>query len=444
MNSYFYYLVQSSCSFAVMYTLFYFFFRKLTFHGLNRILLLLILSLSIVFPVLGSLVPSIGSFEDLGLVEFNRAMVDLETSTYINNVVTDQTNYYGYFPIFVLVYWIGFLVGAFRFVSSLFKIMITKRKARPLKIGKYPLLQAEVPSIFSWFRWIFVPKGKTYSYSEAILAHEFAHVKMGHTIDLFLVEIYILFCWFNPLVYAFRRSVRSIHEFQADKAAIGNHFKKSDYLDLLLNNIKESYSSGLQHYFFNESILEKRIQMISRKHSKNVHLMKYSIFAPVFVVLTYFFTKEDGHPTLFSNETFAIITMDEPPSIFPVKNGNVNQITNYFGKTFMHPIRKTKLLHKGIDIKSPEGTPIVATADGVISFAQNKDDWGNLIIINHANGYQTRYAHLKSFEINDKQTVKKGEVIGYVGSTGLSNGSHLHYEVLKDGKELNPLDFLEI
>jgi len=98
--------------------------------------------------------------------------------------------------------------------------------------------------------------------------------------------------------------------------------------------------------------------------------------------------------------------------------------------------------HPGLDISADKGTPVYATADGTVSQASYSGAYGNLIVIDHQFGLETRYGHLSAFRITRGQTVKRGDLIGLVGATGRATGSHLHYEVRVNGRILNPLSFL--
>jgi murein DD-endopeptidase MepM/ murein hydrolase activator NlpD len=98
--------------------------------------------------------------------------------------------------------------------------------------------------------------------------------------------------------------------------------------------------------------------------------------------------------------------------------------------------------HPGLDISAEKGTPIVATADGIVELAAPSGEYGNLVVINHGFGLATRYGHLSKFAAWQGQQVKRGDVIGYVGATGRATGPHLHYEVLANGKLMNPLQLL--
>src|SRR5436190_14355511 len=108
----------------------------------------------------------------------------------------------------------------------------------------------------------------------------------------------------------------------------------------------------------------------------------------------------------------------------------------------IHPIYKVIRLHKGIDFAAPKGTAVYATANGQVATVEEKfNSYGKLIIIDHGFGYTTRYAHLQSFLVKAGQKIKRGEKIGYVGNTGLSTAPHLHYEILVNGKQIDPVHY---
>jgi murein DD-endopeptidase MepM/ murein hydrolase activator NlpD len=107
------------------------------------------------------------------------------------------------------------------------------------------------------------------------------------------------------------------------------------------------------------------------------------------------------------------------------------------------PFRGTAAMHAGVDIPGTIGTPIYATADGVVSHAGRQGGYGNLVQINHGRGIETRYGHLSKILVADNSRVRRGQMIGLMGSTGRSTGSHLHYEVRVDGKAVNPIPFLQ-
>ena len=129
------------------------------------------------------------------------------------------------------------------------------------------------------------------------------------------------------------------------------------------------------------------------------------------------------------------------PAIQPVRNKELKRMASGFGYR-IDPIYKTRRMHTGMDFTANVGTAVYATGDGAVE-ATERSGWGygNSIVINHGFGYKTRYAHLSAFKVKAGQRVKRGELIGLVGNSGKSTGPHLHYEVEKGGKKVNPIHY---
>jgi murein DD-endopeptidase MepM/ murein hydrolase activator NlpD len=130
------------------------------------------------------------------------------------------------------------------------------------------------------------------------------------------------------------------------------------------------------------------------------------------------------------------------PAIQPVSNKTLTHLHATFGERF-HPLLGYVRDHKGLDFTAEIGTPVYATGDGVVKSAYFSGSYGNVIFLNHDFGYETRYAHLSAFNIKAGHKVKRGDIIGFVGDTGLSRGPHLHYEVLYKGLQINPINFFQ-
>ena len=127
------------------------------------------------------------------------------------------------------------------------------------------------------------------------------------------------------------------------------------------------------------------------------------------------------------------------PAIQPVANKNLTRVASGFG-TRIDPIYKIGKFHAGLDFAAPQGTPIYATADGVVREAgYNEGGYGNHVVVNHGYGYETLYGHMVRIKARNGTRVKRGEVIGYVGSTGKSTGPHCHYEVHRNGQPVDPV-----
>jgi murein DD-endopeptidase MepM/ murein hydrolase activator NlpD len=145
-----------------------------------------------------------------------------------------------------------------------------------------------------------------------------------------------------------------------------------------------------------------------------------------------------------SDGQFSCVTGDDQVRSLTTANGMVTPVNGVMTSTFgprMHPILKTVRIHKGVDWAAPVGTPIAAAFDGQIVFEGDGKGYGNLIRISHANNRETRYAHMQRFAdgMSVGSTVKAGDVIGYIGTTGLSTGPHLHFELYQDGQAIDPL-----
>ncbi len=131
------------------------------------------------------------------------------------------------------------------------------------------------------------------------------------------------------------------------------------------------------------------------------------------------------------------------PAIIPLKPGTYKRISSHFGMRF-HPIKKRNKMHFGMDISATPGTPVFATADGVVVAARSGyPGYGTIVEIKHALGFSTIYGHLKQYSVSRGQSVTRGTIIGTVGNTGYSTGPHLHYEIIKNKRRIDPIRFTE-
>jgi murein DD-endopeptidase MepM/ murein hydrolase activator NlpD len=129
------------------------------------------------------------------------------------------------------------------------------------------------------------------------------------------------------------------------------------------------------------------------------------------------------------------------PAIQPIRNRSLNLLASGFGYR-IDPIYKTIKFHSGLDFNAPMHTPIFSTGNGRIAdVVRNDRGYGNYILIDHGFGYRTLYGHMSGFAVKQGQKIKRGEIIGYVGNSGKSTGPHVHYEVIKAGEKINPINF---
>ena len=129
------------------------------------------------------------------------------------------------------------------------------------------------------------------------------------------------------------------------------------------------------------------------------------------------------------------------PAIQPINNEELTRMASGYGWR-SDPFTKARKMHWGMDFTAPKGTPIYASGDGVVKRADNSaSGYGKHVRIDHGYGYMSLYAHLSRYNVKRKQKIKRGDLIGFVGSTGRSEAPHLHYEVWKDGNRINPINF---
>ena len=151
----------------------------------------------------------------------------------------------------------------------------------------------------------------------------------------------------------------------------------------------------------------------------------------------YQFESYDAIEKLINNQENKLASI---PAIQPVSNKELNRIASGFGMR-VHPIYGIAKMHSGLDFTAPQGTPIYATGDGTVTTAGYNTGTGNEVVINHGYGYETKYLHMVRIKARAGQRVKRGEVIGWVGSTGASTGPHCHYEVHINGNPVDPVYF---
>jgi murein DD-endopeptidase MepM/ murein hydrolase activator NlpD len=128
------------------------------------------------------------------------------------------------------------------------------------------------------------------------------------------------------------------------------------------------------------------------------------------------------------------------PAILPISDNDLTRVSSGYGYR-MDPVYKTRKMHWGMDFTAPTGTEIYASGDGIVEKAEWTGGYGQTVLINHGFGYKSQYAHMNAYNVKKGQKVKRGDVVGFVGSTGKSTAPHLHYEILHNGKKINPVNY---
>ncbi len=224
----------------------------------------------------------------------------------------------------------------------------------------------------------------------------------------------------------------------------------------------EQANQAIFENFGKDELKELQDQTIFFTHQKSQRMKNFAlaVFALLFIPSTIFFfldkektnvangiqppspqemmTMENLLPPQNEMAIATNVDFHDPPSIKPI-DGDF-KINSGFGKR-MHPIYRKKVFHTGIDLKAPSGTPVLATADGVVLKAGKEGKHGIRILLQHDDEFKTMYSHLSKLKVQTGEKIKKGDVIGFVGSTGVSTAPHLHYEVIKAGKKVDPEEY---
>lgn len=224
--------------------------------------------------------------------------------------------------------------------------------------------------------------------------------------------------------------------------------KKIDELDAVLANVEDRDNNIYRVYFNNAPISEmtKKKGIITKERFKellnsNNEQLVSNTTERVDMISKRLVVQSKSLDEILKLSKAKEKFLASIPAIQPVKNEQLKRMASGFGYR-TDPFTKARKMHKGMDFTAPTGTPVYATGDGVVERADNTaSGFGNHIVIRHGYGYETLYAHLSRYNKRAGQHVNRGDVIGFVGSTGRSEGPHCHYEVHKDGNVVNPLNF---
>lgn len=242
-----------------------------------------------------------------------------------------------------------------------------------------------------------------------------------------------------------RLLTREIENFKLQYAILN---KKMDQIDEVLENIQERDNNIYRVYFNTSAIPDEQrkagfggVNRYAELEGFNNSDLVINTSKRVDVISKQLAIQSKSLDEIFKlakekNKLLAAI-----PAIQPVRNENLKQMVSGFGYR-SDPFTKVRKFHAGMDFSAKTGTPIYATGDGVVARADNTaSGYGNHVVIRHGFGYETLYGHLSKYNCRPGQRVKRGDVIGYVGSTGRSEAPHLHYEVHKGGEVVNPINF---
>ncbi len=224
--------------------------------------------------------------------------------------------------------------------------------------------------------------------------------------------------------------------------------KKMDLVEEVLANVQERDNNMYRVYFNAAPLTDEERKKVSSDASRYNDLKNYDSSEIVINTIKRLDTLQ--HQLVAQSKSLDEITklskakekfLSSIPAIQPVDNKDLKHMASGYGWR-TDPFTKARKFHYGMDFTSPQGTFVYATGDGVVTRADNASaGYGNHVRIDHGYGYVTLYGHLSAYNVRPGQHVKRGDLIGRVGSTGRSEAPHLHYEVMKNGEHINPIHF---
>lgn len=438
------YLLESSLCMAGFYLVYRFLLAQDTFATRNRIYLLVSTLTAMLIPLLNF------SLNEEVITATNQFVWELENSFYNEFVQVKElevkTSSFSILSLLIGIYFLGLSIALSRIAKHVIHL-VKLIQANEIKIinGFKVVSVNENSSPYSFFGYIFLnPKNITQSEQNHVLLHESIHARQAHSLDLIFIELLKALLWFNPFIYLIKRSLIEMHEYLADRECLNEGVDKISYQTALLKSVESQMMLALTSSF-NSSLTLKRIKMIKKIHTSQFANLKLLIAIPVLLIslLSFSFTEQ---PELIIEGNFKAYYPSND-IIFPIKSGDKIFISAGYGER-IHPILKKKKFHRGMDIAAPKGTLIVSVLDGVVrkvnkSFEKGKG-YGRFIIVDHQNGMSSLYSQMDSYAVKEGQNISKGDIIGKVGSSGISTGPHLHFELKKEGKHVNPNDYFKM
>lgn len=238
--------------------------------------------------------------------------------------------------------------------------------------------------------------------------------------------------------YSTRKAQEKINFMQANFTLVNSEM---DTVITVLKGLQETDNNLYRVLFnaepFNKKTLSRGVMPKTQKHNEYVFAIqdKLSSITRSLVTQSQSF---DELIDLASNKEKMIQSI---PSIIPIADKNLTRLSSGYGYR-IDPVYHVTKLHSGIDFTSPIGSPIHCTGDGtVVKVGYSTGGYGNEVIVDHGFGYKSHYAHMSKFNTKVGKKVKRGEIIGFVGSTGKSTAPHLHYEIIKNGNKIDPINF---
>ena len=431
------YLIKVNLAIMLCWALYRVAFKKLTFFQWNRFYLVGSVVLSLILPLLRlQWKPTMGTAADIGGIDWT--YVDHLASTPL--ALSEQADSWSPGAFLLIVYVIVALTLLVRSALRFRQLLASTVGSRRIRKGRVKVyVQDRQTGSFTLFRRIYLDRFAFENHLRPVLRHEMVHAVQLHSLDLLFMEFVVAMLWFNPFVFVLLRYVRDNHEYLADHYAHGEQGSLKEYLECLKAETIR-YFSPVPASYFKSSTIKKRIIMLTNHTSNRKNKWRYLGIIPMLAfIMVLFHSPVTESRAISASEVF--FKDDGIPSRFPLPEEFKGKVSWGYDQKAIHPISKEAMVHKGVDMPAPTGTPVYAAGGGVVLKAEKEDGWGKLVVLEHAEGYTTFYAHLDEITVETGARVAVGQSIGKVGNTGQSTGSHLHYEVRLDNKQVDPEDF---
>jgi TonB family protein len=317
--SWWHYLTLVNIYLALFYGFYWIVLKRGTFFQLNRVYLIASIFFSFLIPLIQSewiqnlFVTQQVQYSIYSSPVFIHQFKPLrETGTSISEIT-------------LIIYVAGIVCRSASFIWQLFKL-------------KSKMADPETSEAYSFFGNVTI--GDTLKSNKSINMHELVHAEQWHSLDVVLVEMVVIVNWFNPIIYLYRRAVKHLHEFIADKKILGSGVDKSEYALLLVSYAFNTSAHQLVNTFFNKTLLKQRIMMFNKKQSKRVMLAKYSLVAPLFILMLIL-----SSATININKPMSLWLTSGGDKIYtnveksPEFPGGINEFYNFLGKNIRYPAR---------------------------------------------------------------------------------------------------------
>jgi TonB family protein len=384
------YLIKSGIALSVFYLLYWLLMRKSTHFGLNRLTLATSLIASLILPLIKiDLTPEV--------VAANIPVMSMDLSTMVQ-IVSKPEPFWGIREIVLLIYFTGLAITLFRLIYQSFYIHVISKMSRTITKGKHTIVLVEKDiTPFAYFSKIFIPASKMEETSfESILAHEKSHLTQYHFLDLFLIEVVTIIQWFNPIIWLYERSLKEVHEYMADEEVLKQGVSKGNYQALLVNQALGGPVFTISHQF-NQSLILKRIIMMTKMKTPKLAKIKVLLFIPLTAILLMAFSNPEHIVNPVMEKVQSLTQQINDSRLLPDNLTQQNTSATEKGSvTIKGKVTdgKTSKPIKGVNIII-QGTTTGTTSDANGTF-EIKADGSNVFLVFSHIGYTTLINEYKS------------------------------------------------